>query len=280
MNLCLVKTVDLATGKGLDEESVLARVSGSAHGKGRRDWVFGYWNTDLPGKALPQGTENALILMTSQQQATQVAVDLSRIGLQCEVLDGLPLALARVLQMNPTFRTDGPVGVIDWGGAAATMCVVIDGRPTFVRCVRNCGLGQVSQSLCQGLGISHDEAQQLLTRYGLPAPMTKNDALDDVSTMIREVAAEPLNSMVDEVNRTMSFLKTHRPELVPSGISLFGGGATVRNVDAFLSAKAGVPVRVWRWANGAARNGSAGNGPSQMLGPAIALSSLAWVKQC
>ncbi len=53
----------------------------------------------------------------------------------------------------------------------------------------------------------------------------------------------------------------------------------VRNITGFLGAKIGIPVDVWHLADAGVQKQQAVEYPSGILAPAIAASSLAWVKQ-
>ena len=279
MCLCDLRTLEVPLSKEAEQRSIIAAELSSTYGNGQGDRAFDFWQTDAPGDEPAQGSENVAVLSASQQWVAQVADDLSKAGFRCQALDGLPLVLARVVQMSSASRSRKPVSALDWGFASATFCVVIDGRPVFVRRLRNCGLGLVAQSACRALGVSLDEAQRLLTEHGLPKPAGNDQTRDDAQLVTADVAAGPLSAMVDELNRTLSFLKGQRPAFLPARIWLFGGGATVKNVTGFLTAKVGVPVDVWRLASAGIQNHVAAECPAEMLGPAIALSSLAWVKQ-
>ena len=74
------------------------------------------------------------------------------------------------------------------------------------------------------------------------------------------------------MNKTLTYPELHRSGLVPVKIWLLGGGATVRNVAALLSARINLPVETWHLPS--AEGGTACAVPAAMLGPAMALSAL------
>jgi Tfp pilus assembly PilM family ATPase len=180
--------------------------------------------------------------------------------------------------MTSASSSQEPVAVVDWGFAGATFGVVVNGRPVFVRCLRGCGLNLVAQSLCEALGVSLDEAQRLLARHGLPGSSQNEQTRDELQVVTGDVATQPLGAMVHELNRTLSFLKNQRSALLPGRIWLFGGGATVKNIAGFLETGIGVPVDVWRSENTGIQEQTSTDYPLGVLAPAIAASSLAWLK--
>ena len=85
-------------------------------------------------------------------------------------MDGLPFVLARAVRLANIPNGSGPIGAIDWGFTRATFCVVSDGRPLFTRHLRKCGFGLLTGAVSRMLGLSEDEATELLTGYGMPDP--------------------------------------------------------------------------------------------------------------
>ena len=107
-------------------------------------------------------------------------------------------------------------------------------------------------------------------------PNRDQGACEELQSVIEEVTAQPMNRFVDELNRTLTFLRQQRRALAPEKLVLFGCGATVGNISQFLCDKLDLPVEPWRL-EGAETLGNAGHAvPLPLLGPAIALSSLAW----
>ena len=275
---CDLRALDVPLGNEAQQRLEIAGQLNSMSTSGNSDREFDFWQTHVPGEEPQPDFENVAVLSVSQHWVAQVADDLSKVGLRCEALDGLPLALARAIQMTSASSSREPVAVVDWGFARATFCVVINGRPMFVRCLHGCGLSLVTQSLCDALGVSLDEAQRLLARHGLPDSPRSEGTRDELQVVTGDVATRPLGAIVHELNRTLSFLKGQRPALLPIRIWLFGGGATVKNITGFLGTRIGVPVDVWRLANAGIQKQTATEYPSGILAPAIAASSLAWVK--
>jgi Tfp pilus assembly PilM family ATPase len=170
------------------------------------------------------------------------------------------------------------VAVLDWGFTRTTFYVVAKGRPVFNRCLRGCGLDGIARSLCDALGVSLDEAQRLLIRHGVPVSPRGDRTGDELQVVTADAAAPPLDAVVHELNRTISFLKSQRPALLPERIWLFGGGAAIKNITGFLGARIGIPLEVWRLEDAGIQDGTCTEYPAGILAPAIAASALAWGK--
>jgi Tfp pilus assembly PilM family ATPase len=238
---------------------------------------FDFWDAAAAAEQQNDSAPNANVLTVAPEWAMRVADDTAYAGLRCEVLDGLPLALGRATQMAVGDRTGQPTAAVDWGFHSTTFCIVSQGQPLFVRSLRDCGLEAIVQSVCSVMEVSLDEAHVILRQHGLSAGQ-QDAASDELAAAITEVVSEPLARVVGELNRTLDYLKTHRPALSPGRILLFGGGATIKGVTSLLSRRIGLEVQAWRLPGATADRESAADCPPEMLGPAIALSSLAWLK--
>jgi type IV pilus assembly protein PilM len=261
---------------------------------GRR--VFDFWDIRPPEQSK---LENVNVVSLPEDEAVAVVDCLSRAGLRCRVIDGLPLAIARAVAMAD--GTDGArrgetataVGALDWGAVSATFSVLWGHRPVFTRQFRDCGFSAMPAAVSQALGLSLADAEQLLTTHGVCDPAGRKDPLRDVQEVITDVTGGLLNEVVSQLNKTLSYPELHRCGLVPEKIWLLGGGATVRNLAGLLSTKVHRSVETWRL-EGMKDEGSGMNEdngcipghssliphpsslPTAMLGPAIALSALAF----
>jgi Tfp pilus assembly PilM family ATPase len=279
MGACDLRALEVPPGNEARQRTAIASQLHGASSRGDPDREFDFWPTDVAGDEPRSDSATVSVLSVSRQWVARLAEDLRQAGLSCQTLDGLPLALARVVRMAASAGDREPVAVVDWGFVRATFYVVMHGRPVFARCLRGCGLNCVTQSLCEALGVSLDEAQRLLTRHGLAeSPRGGGPMREELQVVIADAVAPPLKAVVHELNRTLSFLKSQRPTLWPQRIWLLGGGGTVKNIAGFLGARIGVPVRVWGLANASIQDQTATDYPPGILAPAIAASALAWEK--
>jgi Tfp pilus assembly PilM family ATPase len=243
----------------------------SVYGDTETTRQFGYWSLQHSAETASPA-ENTLALSVPTFWTDRVAQDMTETKLVGHVLDGLPLAMARAVAMSSPVSA-GPIAAVDWGRSRATLCAVLGGRPLFVRCLRDSGFSSVVSAVCQRLGINDEEAHQLLHEHGFPS--SRAGVASDLQCVIEEVTRDALGAFLQELNRTLGFLQHQRRELAPVKVMLFGGGATVNNVAAYLDDKLELPVETWRLKSAA--RGPRDTYPSiELLGPAIALSALAW----
>ena len=278
MGLHDLRTLSIPPGRPEERRSMIASELRSIFGSSTSDREFDYWETDLPGITSQSDTENVNVMSLSRQWASQAPTDLERAGLRCEVLDGPPLALARAVQITSPATHSAPVAAVDWGFANTTFCVVADGRALFTRRARACNLGRVIEAIGQALDVSLDESEHLLATHGLPDPTNDEEHLRDIQTVIAEAASSSLNEFLEQLNKTLSYLNVHRQNITPKRIWLFGGGARIKNVSAYLSGSLGIPIDAWSFPMAEPASKSDANFPPVMLGPAIALSALAWTR--
>lgn len=277
MGACDLAAVDVPVSNEAQQRTAIANRLQAANPSGDLQREFDFWPTEVAGDELRSDSQQVSVLSVSRPWVAQLASDLRRAGLHFRTLDGLPLALARVIQMFAPAGNGGPTAALDWGFARTTFYVVVDGLPVFARCLRGCGLDRLTQSLCEALGVSLDEARRLLARHGVAESPRGGQAQDELRVVISNAVAAPLNAVVRELNRTLAFLRSQRPALSPQKLWLFGGGAAVKNITGFLEPRIQVPVDMWRLEDTNIQNQTAVDCPAGILAPAIAASALAWV---
>ena len=259
-----------------DEElrEMIAGEFDSSPGRDSQDREFDFWKIETTPKVDQDGMAHLIALSVSRRVAGDLTADVFNAGLKCEVLDGLPFALARAINMVSPQSSELPVAAVDWGFTTAAFTVVAGGIPVFTRNLRECGLEHLMRTVSDGLELSDQECEQILTTYGIPHPGA-NSQPSNLQQAIFDLATEPLSEMVDELIRTLSYLRQHQSAFFPTRIWMFGGGAAIHNVAEFLASKTGVPIEVWRLAGRSTDSDQQKNSKTALLGPAAALSALA-----
>jgi Tfp pilus assembly PilM family ATPase len=203
--------------------------------------------------------------------ATSTASSLCRAGLDCEVLDSLPCALARATQLCEPTESETCLAALDFGNSFAVLVVAKNGQLLFTRQLRGCGLQMLLKPLQDGLKLSAAEVQQLVGRYA-NSSATDSSPLAALAKTAHNMISEPLAHVVTEVKRTLDFLDLQFRSIVPKKLILLGGGAMIPALPAALADETLLPTRLWSLA--AADRQSQ---PEEALfGVAAALSSLAW----
>jgi Tfp pilus assembly PilM family ATPase len=245
--------------------------------------AFDYWQLDRDDRAA-EDREKLAVLAVDDDTAVQTAREIERAGLECRVLDGQPLCVARAVEMIQPQGSTSAAAALDWGYEHATLSIVRHGLPQFTRELRRCGMGRIVGTVGQGLGVSPDDAQQLVTQYGLPTDAAGDaggrgdETVQQLQSILLEITAAPLAELVAEIEKTLHYLRFQRPELHPQSVVVMGGGAAIRHVEQHLSPRLSLPLSLWTTPLGSARLESGHRLNLPMLAGAIALSALAWAK--
>ncbi len=233
---------------------------------------FDFWQCQRPVNERDEITQVS-VLSVSRQAESSIAQGLLSAGLHCHVLDGLPFCLARAVKMASPEGDRTPMAAIDWGFTSALFTLVVDGRPVFARTLRDCGMRHLMDALSERLRLSHNECCQLLTSYGFSANAL--GGAGDVRQVLTQFADAPFRQLLEETEKTLSFLRHRYHELFPQRLWLFGGGAMIGNVANLIAATVGIETGVWQLVPSSTDTNSATDPVQAVLGPAIALSALA-----
>lgn len=273
MNVCDVRECKVSGKEGSESRLLVRRELDTVYGDTKATREFDFCTVDEQQES--KADSKAIVFSVKHDWAFRVASDLSESGLYGQVLDGLPWSIARAVAMANAGKGPHTVAALDWGCGRATFCIVKGGVPRYVRCLRDGEFASVLDAVGSALAIQPEEAQKVLADHGLKD--RNAGGVDPLQSVIEDVAAEPLWTLMNELERTLTFLRQQRRQLVPDRLLLFGGGAAIKNVDQFISEKSGMPVANWSLPI-QGPDGSGRKPPWALLGPAIALSSLAWAR--
>jgi Tfp pilus assembly PilM family ATPase len=259
MVLCETVQVDASATRRGDEE-LTARVEAELH-ESLAGHVLASWPAKLPA-------EKVNVVTVPAAWSEQVSDDVAAGRWDCRVIDALPWALARAVVMATPEAAAETVAALDWGYGRATLTLIHQGTPAFVRTLKECGYQQFIAAAESGLRLSAADADKVLRRYGL-APTA------DCGRVIGEALAAPLARLESELRRTLGYWQGQTRGVKPAALYLFGGGSLLGGGSERLSASVDVPVQVW---NLPPVDDLAGGlrPPASLLGPAVAASALAW----
>jgi len=276
--MCLadLNVLSLPPGGIVERRAMVAHELSSMFAQDEREREFSFWNWNSATTLNASDMEDVNVLSVPRKLVSRVADNFSAARLTCKVIDGLPFALARAVELASAPGLTAPVGAVDWGFACATFCVVSGGKPLFTRHLRHCGASLLVKAVSDELSLSEDEAVQVLLAYGLPDHEGEDHKRREIQEVIAEVAGHHLNEMSEELKRTISYLQMQYPGILPKQLCFFGDGATVKGVTPFLSEKVGIPTDVWRLPHSEYRAREASQDHPALLGTAVALSTLAW----
>jgi type IV pilus assembly protein PilM len=278
--LTSLRTMRLPAGTPRQQRSMIANQLAPRLPLAASASAFDFWELETSDRGADDKQKLA-VLSVDETKAVAMAKEIERAGLECRVLDGQPLAIARAVEMLQPHDSAQVQAVLDWGYERATLSIVRHGVPLFTRDLRRCGIARTIGALSQSLGVSPDDAQQILTQYGLPAESSEElrpgeETFRQLQEVIEEVIVPPLHELVAEIEKTFHYLRFQRPELNPQGLYLVGGGASIRHIDQHLSRRVSLPLSLWMMPLGSARLESGTRLSLPMLAGAVALSALAW----
>ena len=107
--------------------------------------------------------------------------------------------------------------------------------PRLVRTI-SLGLSSLVRSAVQNLSVQEDQARQFILKFGL-AP----DRLD--GQVVRAIDST-LDNFASEINKSLKFFQTRYESIAVTGILLSGFGASIPQLDSYISNKTNVQVNL------------------------------------
>lgn len=209
-------------------------------------------------------------LSTPAEEVEGVVDTLTSVGWDCEVVDGPPLAIARVLQLSPGYRPDRLLGAIDWGESAVTFVAAKQGVAVYARRLRCDGFASIRERVAKSLSLTPTEAEEALTSCP-----DDSGVHSGAHRFVEERLVDAVRPVLNELRRTLEHLGGKLKSPPPERLYLMGVGGTVACFPKLVSDALGAPAEPWTAAN-VDRTPGAESVPDCLLAQAIALSALAW----
>ena len=275
MNICQFRGVSVPPGKDRERRWMIANELAEEWDEQPQPMEFDFWEMDDTGGSAPTDGSNVGVLAVARPWIGQLVRDFQQANLYCWAIDGMPLTMARAVDMVIPDDARRRVLAIDWGFSSTTLCIVGESRPLYARQVRQCGVRQLLGAVSDAMGVTLDQARHLIDVQGVVAPGGKAADEESVQTAITRAAAATIDELVSQVRRTLKFVATQR-SLTPSACWLMGGGASIRNIGPYLTEALGIPVRIWQLPADDDQLPCAAGTRSAVFSGAAALSALAW----
>lgn len=262
MSLCEAAQVTVPAASRRDSSELAAIVESELHQS-----LEGHVVVDWP---TPWDEAKRNVIAVPAAWSDQASRDVAAGRWNCRVVDALPWALTRAVGLVESSSEPRPVIALDWGYSRATLCLIHQGVPALVRCLKNCAFQQVIASVQQALRLPELDAERLLADRRLG-----DDPASGVATVLSDAIFEPLLRLQRELSRTLTFWQSQARGVKVEAAYLFGGGASLAGLAPHLAKALHLDVHVWDLP---AENPAAAQGlpPAHLLGPAIAASALAW----
>lgn len=173
-----------------------------------------------------------LLTSTAKDYAEQRLEMIESIGFNVIAEEPDQIAMIRSLSLNDT--QDARL-IIDMGENSSNLAVIYAGMPRLVRTIP-LGLSSLVRSAVQNLSVQEDQARQFILKFGL-AP----DRLD--GQVVRAIDST-LDNFASEINKSLKFFQTRYESIAVTGILLSGFGASIPQLDSYISNKTNVQVNL------------------------------------
>lgn len=276
MNVCQMRGLNLPPGSHHERRAMASDELADEWAEKRVPMEFDLWESDGGRARNAPDTFNVNVLATPRPWISQAWHDCRKAGLNCWGIDGAPLAMARAAALAGGNRGGQHALVIDWGFSNATLCIAGNHGPLYCRRVHDCAFRLVLEAVMRAFSITLDEAQHLIDCEGFSAVRDGTDGDVATQTAITEAAAETLDELIRQVQRTLRFTEAQRDHLRPASVWLMGGGASIRNVAQHFARALDMPVHIWSVPTESELPSCARAQRAAVFGNAVALSALAW----
>ncbi|MEM7455373.1 MAG: hypothetical protein AAF456_13565 [Planctomycetota bacterium] len=265
LSVCDVRRISLA--ETSDMRSTVGEKLSEIHSVRTDNIHFDFW----PSATSDSRDKNDYnVICQADRWTNQVLLDYRTAGLNCRVLDGVPFAIARACSMIDGFDTGVPYVAIDWGGSSTTVCAVAGSKPEFVRSLPGHGFDRLHKKIGSELGIQPSAVRKLCSEFGLANSREIVD--EDVCEVVTEITSSFRGDLIEEIRVTLAHLHSRMKKIFPVHGIVMGAGATLKNVDAWLTDELRIPFSTWRIST---RSTTPVAGV-ELYGPAVATSCLAW----
>lgn len=177
------------------------------------------------------------LLIAAVKEAVLVNVRAAELaGLTPVDVDLIPFALNRVFVSRSGIG--GFAALIDIGANTTTVVIAAGGAPQFVRIIPTGG-ADITDALCNGLGVAPHEAEGLKRSLGLATAVSSPDEQRAVE-IIYQTAGELLSSL----RNTINYFVNTRPDARFEQVILTGGGALLPGLPEALGEMTRLPVIV------------------------------------
>jgi hypothetical protein len=203
----------------------------------------------------------------------QISQDVGAGRWDCRIVDALPWALARAVGMVERPTAGRSVAALDWGYGRTTLCLVDNGAPAFVRCLKDCSFQSALTAVQESLRLTEFDAEKAIRNHGAAASTWEPGK--GATSVIIDALAEPIQRLEREMRRTLGYWQGQGRGVHPERLYLFGGGASIAGLSETLSKALDLDARLWSLPAEVSPEADR-LPPAHLLGPALAASALAW----
>jgi Tfp pilus assembly PilM family ATPase len=201
------------------------------------------WSLPAPARARQSTHVLAVGCLHSEADALLDAVE--QTGMRAAALEPRSVALARACGPMVAGR-EGICAVTDLAWEGATTTVLYRSTVVYHRFVPELGIGVVSRTLVQGLGVDDELASHLLLGGGTPEAPTSESPRTGPRADAAQLTGEHASRLAHEVGLSLSYASHWYAQPQVDLVLLCGEGASMPGVAPMLRSGVGVEIGVAR----------------------------------
>lgn len=196
------------------------------------------WDYQLIGDAA-DGEQSAMIVAIKNDSAASLTNCVEAVGLEPEIVDVAPLAIANCVQMSYP-DLDSCTMVLDIGARSTNLVFLEEGR-VFYRTIPVAG-NTITQEIAKSFQVDFREAEQMKLEKGFVALGGNYASEDETAEKLSKVIRNVVTRLHAEINRSINFYRSQQGGSAPSRVLLTGGSSTISHMDTFFREKLKVDV--------------------------------------
>lgn len=192
----------------------------------------------LLGDSLHVQNQYEILLTSTAKSYAEDRLELVE-GLGFNVIAEEPDPIAMVRALMPLDSQDARL-IIDMGENSTDLAVVYGGMPRLIRTIPT-GIASMVRAAVQNLNVQDMQARQFILKFGL--------APDRLEGQVLRAIDSTLDNFASDLIKSIKFFQTRYPNVPVSGILLSGFGASIPQLDSYITSKTGVqssPANPWQ----------------------------------
>jgi type IV pilus assembly protein PilM len=181
-----------------------------------------------------------LFAAVSQEHMERTMAPMRLIGVEPDIVDAAPLALANALMADHEMEPGAHV-LVDIGESSSHLVLFQRGQPFFTRRL-DFGGRHLTQAIAEGTRVPPEEAEEWKLTAGADQPGIR---VDWDSAEMRAVLDALRNDLADELRRSFAFYRTQGTLPEPLRMWVSGGSARLPGLAARLGEVLGIPVALF-----------------------------------
>ncbi|HXE55665.1 MAG TPA: pilus assembly protein PilM [Tepidisphaeraceae bacterium] len=201
---------------------------------------MGCW--DLPAPARAKSTSQVMTVGCAHAEAEKLLSSFESHGFEVTALDVRSCALSRAAAARVNVES-GISAILDLGWDSAMVVMLYGGAIVYSRALADAGTRSLHESLHKTLALDFEVSDYLLSQVGLSSSNRPDDATAiELPADARKLLAGYVDSIVQELNVSFSYVSHEYPETPLARLLLSGSGAAMPGLRDHLKTALSVEV--------------------------------------